>query len=230
MYPNLNHNWYPKANFKNEWILHSSETEKGKPKGKVLPNQQVWLENCLQMWPFDKNTHKHQLPYNCHSKCGVPSGNKSLPLWWSCTPVFNWLCECVTAERHTRWNCTYWDLELGRYTQPRLFLGGVGRDWGLADTLNGTFVFCVYFPAWVCFTCCVQVGLFICYIYSSCDWSLVSVYRCQASDVWLGYLATRSLSCHLLLCVSHKLVTTCRECVCACTKVKLILFTFAVFI
>ena len=47
MYPNLNHNWYPKANLEKEWNLHPSETEKGKPEGKVLPDQQVWLEICL---------------------------------------------------------------------------------------------------------------------------------------------------------------------------------------
>lgn len=203
MYPNLNHNWYPEANFKNEWILHSSETEKGKPKGKVLPNQQVWLENCLQMWPFDKNTHKHQLPYNCHSKCGVPSGNKSLPLWWSCTPVFNWLCECVTAERHTRWNCTYWDLELGRYTQPRLFLGGGGER--LRTRRHTKWYFCV-----LCVLSCVSVlhllrsGRLVYLLYLLFVW-LVSGQCVSMSGLWclIGLLGNQvALMPPSLVCVT----------------------------
>ncbi len=97
-------------------------------KRQTVSSQQVWLEICPLVWPFGKHTHthtqihahNHQLTFNCHSKCGVPCGNKSLPLWWSWTPVFKWLCECVTAETHTLWNGTYWDLEFGRHTQPRL--------------------------------------------------------------------------------------------------------------
>lgn len=90
------------------------------------------------------------------------------------------------------------------HSAKTFFGGGVRQLWTRKHTKWYFCVFfCVYFPAWVCFMCCIQVGLFICYIYSSCDWSLVSVYRCQASDVcWVTWQpgrshATFSCVCHI---------------------------------
>lgn len=160
------------------------------------------------MWPkTKKKTHmRKQTNSNSYTSVQVNTGCCGVIKAFRCGAA-ELLCLTgsmnVLLLRDMLWNCR--DLEFGRDIELSLLWKKKKDNCGPVDALNASLHACVL--AVCAFMCDVQVGRFIYYIYLFVWWCLVSVYRCQASpdcEIWLGYLATRLLLCHLLLSVSRK--------------------------